>query len=96
VATRAKDRVAAQQPKAAAVRRDTRANNPEAAASPAATAMLQRRIEEAEAERLALEKKVADAFTRGDHREGTHASKQLERHRARLDDLYEQWAAAEG
>jgi ATP-binding cassette subfamily F protein 3 len=59
-------------------------------------AALQRRIEDAETERLALERQVAEAFTRGDHREGTRASKQLERHRARLDDLYEQWAAAEG
>jgi ATP-binding cassette subfamily F protein 3 len=71
---------------------------PPAAASGARTtdvAALQRRIEEAEAERLRLEQRVSAAFTRGDHREGAAASKQLERHRARLDDLYEQWAAAE-
>jgi hypothetical protein len=56
---------------------------------------LQRRIEAAEAERLRLEQRVSDAFTRGDHIKGTAASKQLERHRAILDDLYKQWAAAE-
>jgi ATP-binding cassette, subfamily F, member 3 len=62
---------------------------------PPGVAALQRRIEEAEAERLRLERRVSEAFTRGDHREGGAASKQLERHRARLEDLYEQWAAAE-
>ncbi len=64
-------------------------------AQPPAVAALQRRIEEAEAERLRLERTVSAAFTCGDHREGAAASKQLERHRARLDDLYERWAAAE-
>jgi hypothetical protein len=58
-------------------------------------AALQRRIDDAEAERVRLERRVSEAFTRGDHREGTQAAKQLERHRARLDDLYEQWLAAQ-
>ena len=42
-----------------------------------------------------LEKRVSDAFTRGDHREGTRAATLLEHHRARLDELYARWIAAE-
>ncbi len=56
---------------------------------------LQARIEEAERERGALEKRVSDAFTRGDHREGTRVATLLEQHRARLDELYARWIAAE-
>jgi ATP-binding cassette subfamily F protein 3 len=56
------------------------------------TSALQQRIEEAERERKALETRIAQAFTRGDYREGGRISQQLERQRARLDDLYEQWA----
>ena len=56
---------------------------------------MQSRIEEAERERGALEKRVSDAFTRGDHREGTRAATLLEQHRARLDELYTRWLKEE-
>ncbi len=99
VATRAKERVddpRRSQARAPAVQAGARAAAAQAEAKPSAAALaLQRRIEEAEAERLRIERRVSAAFTRGDHREGAAASKQLERHRARLEDLYEQWAAAE-
>jgi hypothetical protein len=42
-----------------------------------------------------LEKRAADAFTRGDHREGSPAATLLEQHRARLDELYARWIAEE-
>jgi ATP-binding cassette subfamily F protein 3 len=77
------------------VSKQSQAGAPAVQVASPAVAALQRRIEEAEAERLRLEQRVSAAFTRGDHREGAAASKRLERHRARLDDLYEQWAAAE-
>jgi ATP-binding cassette subfamily F protein 3 len=92
VATRSKqrDRDARQTPSPA-----QRGLPPAGKAQPAAVTALQRRIDEAEAERLRLEQRVSAAFTRGDHREGAAASRRLERHRTRLDDLYEQWVAAE-
>ena len=57
---------------------------------------LQQRIERAEQERIELERRVADAFTRGDHRDGTRAAGDLERLKARIDKMYEEWVAAEG
>jgi ATP-binding cassette subfamily F protein 3 len=63
--------------------------------SAAPSSELQARIEEAERERGALEKRVSEAFTRGDHREGTRAAMLLEQHRARLDELYARWIAEE-
>jgi ATP-binding cassette subfamily F protein 3 len=56
---------------------------------------LQLRIESAEREKLDLERRVSEAFTRGDHREGTRAATALERHRARLEELYRRWFAEE-
>ena len=61
-----------------------------------ASAELEQRIAEAEAEKLALERRVAEAFDRRDHREGRRAAKQLEKLTARLDELYEQWVAQSG
>ncbi len=72
-----------------------RAPRPVAANAPLSPSALQARIEEAERERGVLEKRVSDAFTRGDHREGTRAATLLERHRARLDELYARWIAEE-
>ncbi|MEX2245838.1 MAG: ABC-F family ATP-binding cassette domain-containing protein [Dehalococcoidia bacterium] len=57
---------------------------------------LQAEIEAAEGERVALERRVSEAFTRGDHREGTRAAAQLERHNARLEDLYSRWVREAG
>ena len=54
------------------------------------------RIEAAEREREALEKRVSEAFTRGDHKEGSRASHLLEQQRRRIDELYEQWLAEDG
>ncbi len=66
-------------------------------AAPAAPpSELQTKIAEAEQEKLALERRVAEAFTRGDHREGTRVAKQLEQHAGRLEDMYERWAEEEG
>ena len=59
-------------------------------------ASLERRIAEAEAEKLDLERQVADAFDRGQHRRGRRIGRQIERNAAMLDDLYEQWADATG
>jgi len=60
-------------------------------AAPAADERMQRQIEEAEREAAALERRVAEAFTRGDHREGTRAAKLLDQQRARIEELYRQW-----
>jgi ATP-binding cassette subfamily F protein 3 len=58
-------------------------------------AELRERIEALERERGELERKAADAFTRGDHTEGTRAAGRLEQHKARLDRLYEEWLAVD-
>jgi ATP-binding cassette subfamily F protein 3 len=80
-----------------ATRRTERERPPRASSSarPASPSVLQSRIEEAEREAVALEKRVADAFTRDDHREGTRAATLLEQHRSRLDKLYTRWLAEE-
>ena len=52
-------------------------------------AALQEHIAEGEREAADLERRVSDAFTRGDHREGTRVSRLLREHRARLDKLYD-------
>ena len=90
-----------EQPAVSAGRIATRRHERERAPRPAkhATSVraseLQSRIEEAERERGALENRVSDAFTRGDHREGTRAATLLEQHRARLDELYTRWLKEE-
>ncbi len=61
----------------------------------AAAVEIQARIAEAEREAVALERRVADAFTSGDHREGTRAARSLEQQRARIDELYKRWLALE-
>jgi ATP-binding cassette subfamily F protein 3 len=58
-------------------------------------AALQALIEEAERERVVLERRMSDAFSRGDHREGTRASHVLAEHQKRLDRLYAEWMAAD-
>ena len=57
-------------------------------------ASLERRIKEAEAEKLDLERQAADAFDRGQHKRGRRVGRQIERNAALLDDLYEQWGSA--
>ena len=52
---------------------------------------LEKRISDAEQQKVELERRMADAFSRRDHREGARAAKQLSRLQARLDDLYERW-----
>ena len=49
---------------------------------------------EAEEKKLALEKRITNAFESRDQREGRRASKQLEHLKAQIDDLYEKWMAA--
>jgi ATP-binding cassette subfamily F protein 3 len=81
-----------------ATRRSERARPPPAPArrtSARRPGDLQARIEQAERERGALETRVSEAFTRGDHREGTRAATLLEQHRARLDELYARWIEEE-
>ncbi len=52
---------------------------------------LERRIQEAEAEKLDLERQAADAFNRGQHRQGRRLGRQIERTASLLEDLYDQW-----
>lgn len=54
---------------------------------------LEQRIEEAEKQKLELERRVASAFARRDHREGRRAAKRLERVKAQIDALYKRWMA---
>jgi ATP-binding cassette subfamily F protein 3 len=58
-------------------------------------AQLREKIEHMERERDELERKVADAFTRGGHKEGTRAAARLEQHHARLERLYAEWLETE-
>ena len=53
------------------------------------------RIEEAEREAALLEQRVADAFTRGDLREGQRASRLLTEQQHRVRELYDRWAEEE-
>ncbi len=55
-------------------------------------ASLERRIEEAEEQKLDLEQQIGDAFESRNNREGRRLNRQLERVTALLKDLYEQWA----
>ena len=55
-------------------------------------ASLERRIEEAEEQKLELEGQIGQAFEEGDNRAGRRLNRQLERVRTLLIDLYEQWA----
>ncbi|MBI5283784.1 MAG: ABC-F family ATP-binding cassette domain-containing protein [Chloroflexi bacterium] len=64
--------------------------------SNARSAELQARLQLAERERIEIEARVAAAFIRGDHREGTRAAGELERLKARIDRMYDEWVAAEG
>jgi ATP-binding cassette subfamily F protein 3 len=50
------------------------------------------RVEEAEEQKLELEGQIGQAFEGRDNREGRRLNRQLERIRALLADLYEQWA----
>ena len=65
--------------------------NPQAEAKAREPSALDRQIAEAEREKLALEKRVSEAFTRGDHREGGRIAKELERKSAELERLFAQW-----
>ena len=55
-------------------------------------ASLERRIEEAEAEKLELEQGLSDAFEAKDVRAGKKLNREIVRNTALLEDLYEQWA----
>ena len=57
----------------------------------AALEALERRIQDAEARKLDLERRITDAFIRRDHREGRRAQRQLERARAQIEHLYNRW-----
>ena len=54
---------------------------------------MERRIEEAEEEKLDLEERIGLAFENRDNREGRRFNRELARVRTLLEDLYEQWAA---
>ena len=52
-------------------------------------------IAEAEGEKAALEQRVAEAFTQGDHQEGGRIARQLELQSERLEELYAKWLREE-
>ncbi|MBT3943152.1 MAG: ABC-F family ATP-binding cassette domain-containing protein, partial [Chloroflexi bacterium] len=56
-------------------------------------ANLERRIKEAEAEKLELEHRVGQAFENRKDRDGRRLNKQLERVSSVLEDLYQQWVS---
>jgi ATPase subunit of ABC transporter with duplicated ATPase domains len=72
---------------------DRRRARAERAGERAGIATLERRIEEAEEQKLDLEQRVVEAFERRDNREGRRSNRQLERVRLMLEDLYRQWTA---
>ena len=65
--------------------------HPQAEAKAREPSALDRLIAEAEQEKLALEKRVSEAFTRGDHRDGSRIATELERKSAELERLFSQW-----
>ena len=54
---------------------------------------LERRIKEAESEKLDLEQQVGQAFENRKDRDGRRLNRQLERVSGMLEDLYEQWVS---
>jgi ATP-binding cassette subfamily F protein 3 len=52
---------------------------------------LEKRITEAEQEKLALEQRITEAFAKRNQRDGRRATKQLELLKAQIDDLYDKW-----
>ena len=48
-----------------------------------------------EAEKAALEQRVAEAFTQGDRKEGGRIARQLEQQSERLEELYAKWLREE-
>ena len=72
---------------------DRRRARAERADQRAGVATLERRIEEAEEQKLDLEERLAEAFERRDNRDGRRFNRRLERVRVMLENLYEQWAA---
>ena len=91
----------AQRPARVSTRRRGRESRPARPAAsgtgPAAPAPseTQSKIAEAEQEKLGLERRVAEAFTNGDHREGNRLARRLERHTALLERMYDRWAEEE-
>jgi ATP-binding cassette subfamily F protein 3 len=65
--------------------------NPQAAELAKEPSVLDLKITELESEKMQLEKRVAEAFSGGDHREGARVANALERKSAELDRLYVQW-----
>ncbi len=59
------------------------------------TAELERRIQEAESQKLRLEEELTQAFASHKPREGRRAQRRLDRLSAELDALYERWLAVE-
>ncbi len=66
------------------------------ASSRANLASLERRIEEAEEQRLVAEQQAGEAFARRDLRQGRRANRELERLKALLEDLYDRWVKEGG
>ncbi|MCH8309973.1 MAG: ABC-F family ATP-binding cassette domain-containing protein [Chloroflexi bacterium] len=56
---------------------------------------LERRIHEAEEQKVELEGRMAQAFASRDHRAGRRAQRQLDRVTAQLEDYYSRWVALE-
>ena len=56
-------------------------------------AVLEQRITDAEERKAELERRIADAFTRRDHRDAERAERQLKQLTASLEDLYGKWLA---
>ena len=57
---------------------------------------LEERIATLEMQKTLTEQRVSTAFTRGDHAEGARVARDLDRLKAQLDELYDQWAARGG
>ena len=71
-------------------RRETRAKHAEERSG---LASLERRIKEAEADKLDLENRVGQAFENRKDKDGRRLNKQLERVSGLLEDMYEQWVS---
>ena len=75
-------------------RREARRVNPQLAAKRDDDA-LAKEIVEAEAEKAALEHRVAAAYADGERAEGAGIAEELERHSQRLEELYVRWTNEE-
>jgi ATP-binding cassette subfamily F protein 3 len=90
----ARERLTARAVGRVSTRRAARDRAGRAGARQGSSDALERRVTEAEQQKVLLEQRIEKAFSRRDHREARRLARELEQLQARIDALYEEWLAA--